>query len=138
MLAIVNAHGADNYAVEELIGDTATEVKPFSITQVEQQRGELRLFIQTGNIAHIQRLISNGTLLAQFSEGDNAMTVPLSLSKAIVCDSGTIYHLGYSAPLPNCAITQTRYYLRTPVTLGQGRDLAIGIDPYFIWIIEQK
>jgi hypothetical protein len=135
MPAAVNAA---EYNIEELQSETATVAKPFSITQVEQQRGELRLFIQAGNIAQIQRLISSGTLAAQFSEGENAMTVPLSLSKAVTCDTGTTYHLGYSAPMPDCTISQIRYYLRTPVTLGQGRDLAIGIDPDFIWIIEQK
>ena len=137
MLAVANAHGADNYAVEELKSETAG-THPFSITQIEQQRGELRMFIQSGNIAQIQRLISDGTLSAQFSGDENAMTVPLSLSKAVTCDTGTTYHLGYSAPLPDCVISRTRYYLRTPVTLGQGGDLAIGIDPDFIWIIEKQ
>ena len=137
VMLMVNAHGADNYTIEELTSEAATGTKPFSITQIEGQRGELRLFIQTGNIAQIQRLITDGTLSAQFSDGENAMTVPLSLSKAVTCDDGTIHHLGYSAPLPNCAVSQTRYYLRAPVTLGLGRGIAVGLDPDFIWVIEK-
>ena len=132
----VTAYGA-GYNIEELSEEGAGK-KPFSITQVEQQRGELRLFIQADNIAQIQRLISNGTLSAQFSNGESAITVPLSLSKAVTCDTGTIYHLGYSASLPDCPIIQTRYYLRIPVTLEQGSDLAIGLDPDFIWFIEKQ
>ena len=135
--AAVNNVQAAEYNIEELRSNTAG-IKPFSITEVEQQSGELRLFIQTNNIAQIQRLITNGSLSAQYSDGDDALTVPLSLFKAVTCDDGTTHHLGYSAQMPNCEIRQTRYYMRTPVTLGPGCDLAIGLDPDFIWLVERR
>ena len=131
----VNAY-ASGYAVEEL-SDSPKE-KPFSITSVESRPGELWLFIQSGNYAQIQGLIRNGSLTAQLSEGENAITVPLSLFKAVVCKDFGTFHLGYSELLPVCEIAQLRYYLRTPVTLGHGRDLAIGLDPDFLWLIEEK
>ena len=137
LVVLPAAVNAAEYNIEELQSDTAG-IKPFSITEVEQQRGELRLFTESGNIAQIQRLITNGSLSAQFSEGDDALTVPLSLSKAVTCDDGTTHHLGYSSQMPNCEIRHTRYYLRTPVTLRHGRDLAIGLDPDFIWLIERR
>ena len=131
----VNAH-ASGYAVEEL-SDSPKE-KPFSITSVESRPGELHLFIQSGNYAHIQRLIRDGSLTAQLSEGEDAVTVPLSFFKAVVCKDLGTFHLGYSEPLPDCKIAQVRHYLRTPVNLGHGRDLSIGLDPDFLWLIEEK
>ena len=131
----VNAH-ASSYTVEEL--SDSPKAKPFSITSVESHPGELRLFIQSGNYAHIQELIRNGSLTAQLSEGEDAVTVPLSFFKAVVCKDLGTFHLGYSEQLPDCKIEQLRYYLRAPVTLGHGRDLSIGLDPDFLWLIEEK
>jgi len=141
ILAVANIHGADNYDIEVLTSETATGTPPFSITRIEEQRGELRLYIHsdgTFNIAQIQKLLIDGTLSAQFSDGDNAMTVPLSLSKTVICETGEVHHLGYSVSMPNCMISQTLYYLRAPVTLAAGQGLAVGLDPDFIWAIERK
>ena len=132
----VSAH-AKNYTVEEFQSETAGK-KPFSITRIEQKPGELLLWIESGNIAGVSKLVSDGSLAAQLSEGETAVTVPLSLFKAVVCKDIGTFHPGYSELLPVCEIEQVRYYLRTPVTLGHGRDLAIGLEPDFLWLIEEQ
>ena len=141
LTAAVHARNVGNYNVEELIsedGDSAK--KPFTITDIEQRRGELRVWIQPqyGGIAGIARLVSNGSLEAQVSDSAGSDAVPLMLQKAVVCKEGETYYLGYSETDPDCEIERTRYYLRTPVTIGQDRDLGIGLDPDFLWLIEER
>ena len=131
----VSAHGAGDYIVEEL--RELSKSKPFSITQVEPIPGGLRLFIQSSDIDAIPKLLRNGSLAAQLSDGDSETIVPLSLGKRVRCD-GETFHIGYSDPLPDCVVEQIRYFLKTPVVLGPGRDLAIGLDPDCLWLIEER
>ena len=138
MAVSVYARDVGRYNVEELSEDE--KPMPFHIGEIEQKSGELRIFpILRVNYAEIARLISAGKLEAQLSDSEGGKTVPLSLRKAVTCKTIGTFHLGYSqAPPSNCDVEQTRYYLRAPVTLEHGRDLAIGIDPDFLWLIEKK
>ena len=129
------------YNVEELTGEGADSAKkPFTITEIEQRNGELRLWIQPqyGGIASIARMVSSGLLEAQVSDSEGSDVVLLSLQKAVVCKDDGTYHLRYSEPDPDCLIERTNYYLRAPVTLRKDRDLGIGLDPDFLWLIEER
>jgi len=144
LIAVAHARDIGKYNVEELTDeDGDSGKKPFTITDIEQRRGELRVWIQAqyGGIAGVARLVSNGSLDAQVSDNEGSAAVPLSLCKAVTCNENGTYsthHLGYSEPEPNCVIEQTRYYLSAPVTIGRERDFGIGLDPDFLWLIEEK
>ena len=140
LIASVYARDVGRYNVEELTGEESDPNKtPFTITAIDQQRGQLRIWIQAqyGDMSGVARQMSK--LEAQVSDAESAQDVTLTLNKAVDCrDYGTI-HLGYSAAVPAyCEITGTRYYLLAPVTLKQGRDLGIGINPDYLWLIEEK
>jgi len=136
------------YNVEELTSEDGDSGKiPFTITGIDQQRGEAIIWIQAlyGGIAGVAGHIKAGNLQAQISDSEGGMEVALSLNREVTCtddlgkDAGT-YRLGYSSPLPSaCAkVTSTRYYLLAPVVFGQGRDLGIGLEPDYLWLIELK
>jgi len=133
---VITLQSAENFNIEEISENQ--KPMPFSITRVEQQTGEIRLWIESSKIAEVSKLLRGGVLQAQSSKGESSITVPLSLWKAVDCKNRGTFHLGYSEPLPNYKIERIRYYFRVPVTLGQGRELAIGIDPDFLWLIEKK
>lgn len=131
-----SARNVGNHIIEELRDEAATSSRPFSITRVEQLSGILRLFINTDGSA-VANLLRSGRLAAQLSEGDSEKTVSLSLGKAVRCAGGTMY-LGYYEQLPECNIESIEYFLSAPVVLRSGRDLAIGLDPDFLWLIEER
>jgi hypothetical protein len=136
---------AADYAVEELREEGAP-ASPFSIARVEPFPGGLRLFLSTEDIAAVAGLIASGVLESQLSdhETETQTSVALSLGKAAWCtqDSAPVY-LGYDDPLPTCSDTgqppeHVEYFLVATVTLGPGRDLAIGKDPDYLWLIEER
>jgi hypothetical protein len=136
-VAVANLHGADKFTIEEI--NETTKPMPFSITRVEQRTGEIRLWIKSDNIADVARLLRNGAFEAQSSKGEESITIPLSLWKAVSCKNAGTLHLGYSAKIPaNCEVEQIRHYFRAPVTLEKGRDFGIGLDPDFLWLIEKE
>lgn len=144
LTAAVHARDVGKYNVEELTDeDGDSRKRPFTITNIEQLRGELRVWIQAqyGGIAGVAKLVSSGSLEAQVSDGEGSSAAPLSLYKAVTCkenETYSTYHLGYSEPEPNCAIEAIQYYLRAPVTIGREQDFGIGLDPDFLWMIEEK
>ena len=138
LTASVYARDVGIYSVEELTGAEGDR-KPFTITGIDQQPGQLRIWIQAqyGGISGVARQMSR--LEAQVSDAESAESVTLTLNKAVDCKNYSTVYLGYSAAVPAyCEIAWTRYYLLAPVTLKQGRDLGIGIDPDYLWLIEQK
>ena len=145
----VSAYARDvgRYTVEEMSEDE--KPMPFHIGEIEQKSGELRIFPREvwgyADHSEIARLISTGKLEAQLSDSESNKDVPLSLRKAVTCKDARgnrigPYYLGYSEAIPTACkvVEQIKYYLRAPVTLGKERDLAIGIDPDFMWLIEEK
>jgi hypothetical protein len=64
----------------------------------------------------------------------------ISFGKAVWCyPGGAPIYLGYADPLPGCdgnPPARIEYFFEVPVTLGPERDLAIGQDPDFLWLIE--
>ena len=140
LIASVYARDVGRYNVEELSSEDGDPNKrPFTITAIEQQRGQLRMWIQPqyGGISGVARQMSK--LEAQVSDAEGAESVTLSLNKAVDCKDNQTVYLGYYAAVPDtCEVTGTRYYLIAPVTLKQGRDLGLGIDPDYLWLIEEK
>ena len=135
---------AQDYAIEELSEDTATAPKPFSILRVEPFDGGMRLFLSTSNPEGIAKLLAAGALEAQFSddESETDTTVPLYLRKAVWFKEGIepIY-MAFIDPIPSCfgyPPDRIEYFLEVPALPGPGRDLIIGQDPDFLWIIEEN
>jgi len=133
-----------NYRVEEMNISETTSAKPFTITNIQQQSGELWLWISAGNISNVAGLLSRGAFETQSSLGEDISTPALSLWKRVSCtDAEKIKKwssdLRYSASLSaDCTVTSTQYYFRTPVILGNGRDFGIGLSPDFLWLIERR
>ncbi len=104
----------------------------------------LRLFITTDNPDGVAGLLAASALLAQLSDhqAETETNLPLSFSKAVWCrdDSQPVY-LAFRDPLPSCndkPPARIEYFFEVPAALGPGRDLAIGQDPDFLWLIEER
>ena len=144
LLATAPIRAAD-YVVEEMREEGAPNL-PFSIARVELFPGGLRLFLSTNDIVAVASLVSSGALQGQLSDNvaEIETIVPLSLGKAVWCtQDGTPVYLGYEDSLSACSDTgqppeRVEYFLVAPVSLGPGRDLALGKDPDYLWLIEER
>jgi len=135
---------ADGYNIEELRDENSTGSPPFSIARVEPYSGGMRLFLSIPSPDAVAQLLTSGALEAQLSDhaAETASPVTLSLGKAVWCteESEPLY-LGYAEPISGCGgqpPAKIEYYFEAGVTLGTNRDLAIGQDPDFLWLIEEK
>jgi hypothetical protein len=135
---------AEGYNVEELRDENSTSSPLFSIARVAPYSGGLRLFLSTPTPDVVALLLTSGALAAQFSDhaAETESPVTLSLGKAVWCteESEPLY-LGYAEPIPACGgqpPAKIEYYFEASITLGTNRDLAIGQDPDFLWLIEEK
>jgi hypothetical protein len=133
-----------DYIIEELRDENATAPSPFSISRVVPFENGLRLFLRTDNPEAVAVLVDAGALEAQLSDhqSETASTVLLSLGVAVSCVTGDppVYQ-GYSGTMPACGgapPANIEYFFEVAVTLGPGRDLAIGQDPDFLWLIEER
>ena len=135
---------ADGYNVEELRDENSTGSPPFSIARVTPYAGGLRLFLSIPSPDAVVLLLTSEALQAQLSDhaAETESPVTLSLAKAVWCteESDPLY-LGYAEPIPSCngqLPTTIEFYFDAGVTLGANCDLAIGQDPDFLWLIEEK
>ena len=135
---------AQDYAIEELKDENAIAAMPFSISRVVPFGQGLRLFLNTNNPNAVADLLNAGKLQAQLSDNQagTEKLVPLSLGKAVWCpDSDAPAYLSFNAPLPDCGgnpPVRIEYFLEVAATLGPELDLAIGNDPDFLWLIEER
>ena len=135
---------AEGYNVEELRDEKSTTSPPFSIARVASYSGGLRLFLSTPSPDAVALLLTSGALEAQLSDhaAETESPVTLSLGKAVWCtEDGEPLYLGYAEPIPACGgqpPAKIEYYFEAAVTLGPNRDLAIGQDPDFLWLIEEQ
>jgi len=134
--------GAGDYTIEELVDENATTSPPFSISHVVPFPDGLRFFLTTDSPDAVADLLADGALQAELSdhETETATAVSLSLGEAIWCsqDGDPVYVVNVD-PLVLCGAPPARmeYYLEVVAALGPGRDLAIGQDPDFLWLIEE-
>lgn len=135
---------AQDFAIEEMSDEETTATKPFSISRVLPFNGGLRLFLNTGNPDAVADLLSSGTLQAQLSDhnSETETAVSISLGKAVWCsDAADPIYMVFGDQPPDCGgnpPARIEYFFEVAVTLGQGRDLAIGQDPDFLWLIEER
>ena len=135
---------AQDYNIEELTDENATSARPFSISGVERADPGLRLFIATDNPDRVAGLLAAGALLAQISDhqAETETDLPLLFKKAVWCsEASQPLYLAFSDPLPSCSgkpPVRIAHFFEVAVLLGLGRDLAIGQDPDFLWLIEAR
>jgi hypothetical protein len=135
---------AQDYAIEELSAEETWVTKPFSIARVAPFDGGLRLFINADDPAAVANLLAAEALQAQVSDHETETETLLSITfgKAVRCTSGSDpVYLGYPDPNPDCGGQPTaviEYFLSVAAVLGSNRDLAIGEDPDFMWLIEER
>jgi hypothetical protein len=135
---------AQGYVFEELKAEDTTARGPFSITQVVPIDRGLRIFISTDDPETIANLLATGAPLTQLSDhiAGTETPVPISFGKVVWCTVGEDpVYLDYKDPLPSCggqppAIIE--YFFDAAAVLGHGRDLALGVDPNFLWLIEEQ
>jgi hypothetical protein len=135
---------AQDYAIEELSAEEITHPRPFSIARVEPVDTGLRLFLSTDNPEAIADLLAAGGLKAQLSDHatETETLLPISFGKAVRCtaDSDPVY-LAYADPLPDCdgnPPAGIEHFFEVAAVLGPYRDLALGEDPDFLWLIEEQ
>src|SRR5262245_44767805 len=148
LLLLLIAHlfqfSAGDYLIDELRDENATTSPPFSISRVVPFDGGLRLFLSTDRPDVVADLLAAGALEAQLSDhkSDTAKPVSLSLGKAIWCsDDGNPVFLAYRAVPPLCGgktPAKIEYFFAVAVILGPGRELVIGHDPDFVWLVEER
>ena len=144
LLATAPIRAAD-YVVEEM-REEGTPNLPFSIARVQLFPGGLRLFLSTNDIVAVASLVSSGALQGQLSDNvaEIETIVPLSLGKAVWCaQDGTPVYLGYEDSLSACSDTgqppeRVEYLPGCPSLSRPGRDLALGKDPDYLWLIEER
>jgi hypothetical protein len=135
---------AQDYAVEELSAEETTAIRPFSIAQVVPTDSGLRLFLSTDNPAAIADLLATWALQTQLSDNvaGTETPVPISFGEAVWCTAdGDPVYLAYQDPLPTCGgqpPSMIEYFFDVAAVLGPGRDLALGEDPDFLWLIEEE
>jgi hypothetical protein len=135
---------AQDYAIMNLTDENAVVAMPFSLFRVVPFGQGLRLFLNTNNPNAVADLLNAGKLQAQLSDNQagTEKLVPLSLGKAVWCsDSDNPAYLSFNAPLPDCGgnpPARIEYFLEVAATLGPDLDLAIGNDPDFLWLIEER
>ena len=146
LLATIAPRGDDFYTTE-LRSEEATRPAPFSLPRVVAFEGGLRLFIATSDIKGVINLYESEVLESQLSqhsgEDGTASPVSLSLRKAIWCtEGGEPVYIDYRDPSFPCGETtvpaRVEYLFGAPVSLGPEDDLAIGLEPDFLWIVERK
>jgi hypothetical protein len=116
----------------------------FSISSVEDDAGSLKVFISTSNPAGVAEAIATGLLEAQLSThspdgSGTAEAVSFTFMKTIQCQAGWMT-LPYSTPDPEgCIVADTRFFFLVPIDpLRPGQDLAFGLDPDSLWLIEPE
>ena len=135
---------AQSYAIAEMSDEATAAVRPFSISRVVPIIGGLRLFIITSDPDAVSRLVNSGSLLGQLSDHNILTVAPVSISlrKAVTCSPYAMpFYLAYEDQFPYCGYNppvRIEYFIRAITTLGPGRDLAIGQDPDFLWLIEER
>jgi hypothetical protein len=135
---------AQEYTIEEMSDENAAISRPFSISRVTSINGGLRVFINTNDPDAVANLVSAGSLQAQLSnnEAGTEKILPLSFGKAVWCEyPGSPVYLAFGDPLPGCSgnsPARIEYFFEVAAVLGPGLDLAIGQDPEFIWLIEER
>jgi hypothetical protein len=135
---------AQDYSIEEMRDEETIAAPPFTISRVLPFDGGLRLFLSTNNPDAVSELLSAGALQAQISdhEAETETAVPLLLRKAVWCDDTVEpVYLSYGDPLPGCndnPPARIEYLFEVAAVLDPGRDLAIGQNPDFLWLIEER
>jgi hypothetical protein len=135
---------AQDFAIEEMSDEETAAIKPFSISRVSPFNGGLRLFLSTGNPDAIADLLASGALQSQLSDhnSETETAIRLSLGKVVWCsDAVDPIYMAFRDPLPSCdgkPPARIEYFLEVAATLGPGRDLALGQDPDFLWLIEER
>ncbi len=144
LLVCPQLSSAQGYSIEELSSEGTAAVRPFSIGEVAAVDGGLRLFINTYDPEVVAGLLGAGTLQGQLSdhEAETEASVQLSLGEAVWCTSdGEAVFQSYGDPLPVCngnPPVRIEYFIDASAVLGPGRDLALGQDPDFLWLIEEQ
>lgn len=143
LLSFHLATGGGEFSIQFLCDEDATTSPIFSITRAEPINGGLRLFLGTSDPTRVAGLLANGALEAQLSDHQTETTTSpsISLGKVVWCtEDGPPIYLDFASPLPECdgkPPVKIEYFFTVPVTLGPDRDLVIGQDPDFLWIIEE-
>ena len=129
------------FNVGHLSGEDADPAKrPFTITSIRQSGENFLLWISSPNIGEVSRLLNAGRFETQSTLGDLSSSPSLSLWKQVTCTDTQgrrwTREISYSTAA-GCSVVSTQYYLRSPVTVSNGRNFGIALDPDYLWLIEK-
>ena len=119
----------------------------FTIERIEYVAvglGQLKIYVNAESRDAIRAALDSGSLTAEIADGQGSTPVELSLTQECRCSGSTIaYGSAYSgqsceAHCGDAGVEDEQYYFRVFTPLNAGTDLAIGLDPTQIWLIERQ
>jgi len=135
----------DGFHLLELREDNGSEPL-FNIERIEYVAvgsGQLKVYVDAGSRDAIRAALDAGSLTAEASDGQGSTPVTLTLTQECRCsgssDGAGSAYVGQSCEerCGDAGVEEEHYYFRIYTSLAPGMDLAIGLEPSQLWLIER-
>jgi len=119
----------------------------FTIERIEYVAvgsGQLKIFVNADSRDAIRSALEAGSLTAEISDGQGSSTVTLIITQECRCSgSSSASSSAYSGQTcedrcGDAGVEEELYYFRIFTSLDSGTDLAIGLEPTQLWLIERQ
>lgn len=119
----------------------------FTIERIEYKYvgvGQLTIYVNPECREAVRAALANGQLTAEISDSQGSVAINLTLYQNCRCSgSSTAYGSAYTGQLcedrcGEAGVEEEEYYFKIFTSLDPGTDLAIGLDPTQIWMIERQ
>lgn len=119
----------------------------FTILRIEYANvgaGQLKIYVPAEDREAIRAALAGVSFTAEIADSQGSTPVSLSFYQMCHCSgSTTAYGYIYTGQLcedrcGDAGVEEEEYYFRIFVTLDPGTDLAIGLDPTQLWLIERQ
>lgn len=127
--------------------EDGTDTSLFTIVRIEYVAvglGQLKIYVNPDSRDAIRAALNSGSLMAEIADGQGSTTVALTLTQECRCSGSTVaYGSAYSGQsceerCGDAGVEDEQYYFRIFTSLNPGTDLAIGLDPTQLWLIERQ
>lgn len=119
----------------------------FTIVRIEYVAvgsGQLKIYVNAESRDAIRAALDSGSLTAEIADGQGSTPVAPTLTQECRCSGSTVaYGSAYSGQsceerCGDAGVEDEQYYFRIFTSLNPGTDLAIGLDPTQLWLIERQ
>ncbi len=136
----------DGFHLLELREDSGSDPL-FTIERIDYVAvgsGQLKVYVNAESRDAIRAALDAGSLTAELSDGQGSTPVTLTLTQECRC-SGSSEGAGSAYAGQSCeercgdaGVEEEHYYFRIFTSLASGTDLAIGLEPTQLWLIERQ